>query len=62
MEFVDSIIEPISMEQKLQILKENSAPSDEQNFLQSSTEKSDSKAKKHFKIWQFCYRIFKRFM
>ena len=62
MEFVDSIIEPISMEKKLNILKENAQPDDARKIVQSSTEKSDSNAKKHFKIWEYCYRILKRFM
>ena len=62
MEFIDSIIEPISMEKKLQILKDNSSPDDEKKKITSSSEKSDSDAKKHFKIWEYCYRIVKRFM
>ena len=60
--FADSIIEPISMEKKLQILKANSSPNEGNKNIETSAEKSDSNAKKHFKIWEYCYRILKRFM
>ena len=53
-EFVDSLIEPIPMEDKLKIMVESSFP--------KKSENNASEQKKHFKIWAFCYKILIHFM
>lgn len=60
-DFVSSIVEPIPMEEKLKILNENSMPQHIISKNKNSDENINSEAKKDFKIWEFCYRILKRF-
>ncbi len=56
--FVENITQPISLEEKVNLLNRISTPED---FIEeNSSEKNNNSEEKYFKIWAICYRILKQ--
>ena len=60
-DFIEKIVMPVSLEEKLQMLNGNSYMDEEIDSTVQSSEKPEDIEKKDFKIWEYCYRILKHF-
>ena len=74
MSFIENLVKPIPMNEKIQMLNEmsdNISNFSNMNLNLSTDNKTENSeniknrkntAKKDFKIWEYCYRIIKRFI
>lgn len=60
-QFIEKIVMPVSLEDKLELLKGNTYFTEDPDNSDQSLQKPDFIDKKDFKIWEYCYRILKHF-
>ncbi len=60
-DFIETLIKPIPMRDKIQLLNETSKDINNLFTFNKKIENDKNTDKKDFKIWKYCYRIIKHF-